>query len=222
LLDRGARHHIFSAIAANAPAAIEALLEDESSALERRLSRFEHAETPLHFAARCGSRETVELLLRLGAEVEAVDDRGRTPLATALLSQRSPAAEALRAAGAREPERAASVAFEHVTPILPSHDVGAAITYYQARLGFEKRWEWGEPTSFACVARDDVTIFLGSSEHQGPPGVGVFIDVEAVDALHREYQQRGAKIREAPADRPWGSREMVVEDLDGNKLRLAT
>ena len=69
--------------------------------LDRRLSRFEHAETPLHFAARRHGAEVVELLLQLGADLEAVDDRGRSPLGSALLAENEATANVLRAAGAK-------------------------------------------------------------------------------------------------------------------------
>jgi uncharacterized glyoxalase superfamily protein PhnB len=38
----------------------------------------------------------------------------------------------------------------------------------------------------------------------------------------REYQASGAQILEPPKNQPWGSREMLVADLDGNRLRMAS
>jgi ankyrin repeat protein len=222
LLQRGARHHVCSAIALAELGVIEELVEGDARALERRLSRFEHAETPLHFAARRASAEVVELLLQLGADLEAVDDRGRSPLASALLAQNEATVNVLRHAGAKAPERAPAVSFEHATPILPVHDFARAMAHYQQQLGFKKRWAWGEPESFGCVERDDVSLFLSAEDTPRLPRTAVFIDVEEVDALHREYLHSGATIREAPTDQPWGSREMLIEDLEGNRLRLAS
>ena len=45
----------------------------------------------------------LELLIELGAELEATDDKGRTPLAVALLRGDHEAIRLLRAAGAKEP-----------------------------------------------------------------------------------------------------------------------
>ncbi len=114
------------------------------------------------------------------------------------------------------------MSFERATPIVPVLDFARAMEHYQQQLGFKKKWEWGEPASFGCVERDDVSIFLSAEDTHGLARTAVFVDVKEVDALHREYLRSGATIREAPTDRPWGSREMLVEDLDGNRIRLAT
>jgi len=50
--------------------------------------------------------------------------------------------------------------------------------------------------------------------------MSIFLD--DVDALYAEYQQTGAVIREAPRNMPWGTREMNIEDPDGNRLRMGS
>jgi len=78
------------------------------------------------------------------------------------------------------------------------------------KLGFQKKWEWGDPTDFACVARDQVELFLSlSTKATLPSWISIF--VQDVDALHATYQATGAIVREPPADYPWGMREMTVE-----------
>ena len=39
-------------------------------------------------------------------------------------------------------------------------------------------------------------------------------------ALHAEYEKSGARILNPPTDEPWGMREMLVADLDGNTFRM--
>lgn len=58
--------------------------------------------TPLHFAARTGCAESVQLLLAAGAEVNVRDNKGITPLHRALLPKHHnfPLLEALLEAGA--------------------------------------------------------------------------------------------------------------------------
>ncbi|MEM6333253.1 MAG: VOC family protein [Planctomycetota bacterium] len=46
--------------------------------------------------------------------------------------------------------------------------------------------------------------------------------VEDVDALHEEYTRRGAIIRQAPHNFPWGLREMNVADPDGHRFRCGS
>jgi hypothetical protein len=42
-----------------------------------------------------------------------------------------------------------------------------------------------------------------------------------VDALHAEFLQRGAIIRQPPTDRPWGMREMAIATPDRHRLMIA-
>ena len=104
-----------------------------------------------------------------------------------------------------------------------------SLEHYTGALGFEIAWQWsddqqfegGSPT-FACVCRGDVSLFL-AHQNQGAPGAWLHLNVASVEALaamHAEFAASGAKVIEPPADRPWGMREMVVEDLDGNTLRI--
>ncbi len=39
-------------------------------------------------------------------------------------------------------------------------------------------------------------------------------------SLYEEYQAKGVRITEPPIDKPWGMREMLVEDVDGHTLRI--
>ena len=41
------------------------------------------------------------------------------------------------------------------------------------------------------------------------------------DAIYKEYKKSGAIIVKSPNNYPWGSREMLVKDLDGHVLRMA-
>lgn len=113
LLARGARHHIFSAMALRDRDLVQKLVEEDPECLLRRRSRFENEQTPVHaaFAAPDGigflagrpDHAMLELLIELGADIEAVDDKGRTPLAVALLRGDQEAIRLLKAAGAKDP-----------------------------------------------------------------------------------------------------------------------
>ena len=111
--------------------------------------------------------------------------------------------------------------FECAIPILNVRDFAAAMDYYVNNLGFSKKWDWGTPPTFGAVKRGKVEIFFCEGS-QGRPGTWMSVFVENVDDLYREYQGRGARILNAPANMPWGTREMVVEDLDGHRLRMGS
>ena len=111
--------------------------------------------------------------------------------------------------------------FQCAIPILNVKNFAASIDYYINKLGFEKKWDWGEPATFGCVGRNKVEIFLCEGG-QGQSGTWMSIFVEDVDALHEEYKKRDAIIRQAPTNYPWGVREMNVEDLDGHRFRMGS
>ena len=76
LVSRGARHHIFSAVAMNLADEVRRLVAAGPAALNQRQSRNENHQTPLQFAVRMNRRPMVQLLLDLGADPLAVDGTG--------------------------------------------------------------------------------------------------------------------------------------------------
>ena len=99
LLERGARHHIFSAMCVGDLELIRKLVEQNPEALDRRMSRFEHGLTPLHFAISRKRYDILDLLIELGADLEAKDMSGQTALAVAMLRGDREAMSRLHAAG---------------------------------------------------------------------------------------------------------------------------
>jgi ankyrin repeat protein len=76
LVSRGARHHVFSAIATDAADEVRRIVAADPSALNQRQSRNENNRTPLQFAVAMRRPAMVELLLQLGADPLAVDGSG--------------------------------------------------------------------------------------------------------------------------------------------------
>ena len=62
-----------------------------------------------------------------------------------------------------------------------------------------------------------------AQEAQGGPGMWMYLDLASVEdlaALYQEYLEKAVKIPEPPTDKPWGMREMLIEDVDGHTLRI--
>jgi uncharacterized glyoxalase superfamily protein PhnB len=102
------------------------------------------------------------------------------------------------------------------TPILRVADLEASVAYYLAQLGFELQWR---SPGMVSVKRDQTAIMLCEGD-QGRAGTWLWISASDVDVLYAELQARGARLRHAPANYPWGSRECQIEDLDGHVLRF--
>ncbi len=83
LVSRGAKHHIFSAIAMGLGDEVRRIVAANPGALNQRLSRNENHQSPLHFAIRMNKPTMVELLIELGADPLAVDGSGNPPSAYA-------------------------------------------------------------------------------------------------------------------------------------------
>lgn len=84
LIARGARHHIFSAVAMNLADEVRRIVAEDPSALKRQMSQFEDFRLPLHFAVRMNRPDMVALLIELGANPFATDGSGFPPAGYAM------------------------------------------------------------------------------------------------------------------------------------------
>jgi predicted enzyme related to lactoylglutathione lyase len=96
-------------------------------------------------------------------------------------------------------------------PVLHVPDVEATARYYRDVLGFT--WDFGDAT-YSVVWRDNSAIHFVRDD-KAPVGIHLFQWVRDVDAYHEEIAKRGAQIASAPADQPYGIRELAVQDING-------
>ena len=80
--------------------------------------------------------------------------------------------------------------------VLTVRDIAASIAYYRDALGFAVTFEYGQPTFYACLCRDDAALHLiAANETKRQPGQGALcIFLDDVDALHAELVERKAKV----------------------------
>ncbi len=109
--------------------------------------------------------------------------------------------------------------FKTIVPLLYSENISRSLAYYVNVLGFDRSWDYGEPPDFGAVIKDTVEIFFSTQLQKGPGGWTCLV-VDAIDEYYEAIKARNAKILSAPQTMEWGMREMVVEDPDGNKMRV--
>ena len=106
--------------------------------------------------------------------------------------------------------------------VLAVPDLKRSVAYFEDVLGFSRDWNDGD--DWQALVRGGVRLMLGHCPDALPPSeLGdhsyfAYIDVDDIDALHAEITARGAIVRVAPADKPWGRREMAVGTPDGHRL----
>jgi catechol 2,3-dioxygenase-like lactoylglutathione lyase family enzyme len=110
---------------------------------------------------------------------------------------------------------------ECARPILRVTNLAASQRYYRDALGFKIDWDHGDPPSFGSVSRSNFVLFM-CEQCQSAAGVWSMTFMHDVDKYYEELKKRGAIIQQAPADMPWGLREMQVADPDGNVIRFAS
>jgi catechol 2,3-dioxygenase-like lactoylglutathione lyase family enzyme len=110
------------------------------------------------------------------------------------------------------------VGFEGSSPIFRIENMEASVRYCVDILGFQNV-SWGND-EFTRVNRGGACIFLCRGD-QGAGQAWAWLGVDDAGKLFEEYQATGAKIRMQPTNFPW-AREIHVEDLDGNVLRLGS
>jgi catechol 2,3-dioxygenase-like lactoylglutathione lyase family enzyme len=111
----------------------------------------------------------------------------------------------------------------HAIPELPSLDVEEALRFYVDRLGFTELFRHGEdPVRYGAVRRGDAVLHLWLTEDPHlPQSSSCRIPVDDIDALYAEYLAVDAIHPNGPlVEQPWGTREFVAVDGDGNALRF--
>ena len=105
--------------------------------------------------------------------------------------------------------------------LLSPIDFERSFDFYARTLGLHIYREWGSGASRGVV------FFLGGgflelsgnspSEGDGEK-IGLWLQVRDVDSVGGYLKEAGVDIVEAPTDKPWGLREMRIEDPDGVRL----
>jgi predicted enzyme related to lactoylglutathione lyase len=122
------------------------------------------------------------------------------------------------------PPQTAPNSTPRITPwafVLAVHDLERSAEYYRDVLGF--RLSWQDVAGWRLAERDGMRLMLGHCPNDmAPADIGChnwygYVNVDDLDAFHAEVTARGATCT-APADRPYGMREIVVTTVDGHRI----
>lgn len=114
-------------------------------------------------------------------------------------------------------------------PVYPVRDVGSSIDWYRQTFGFEPQVvnpPGDEPPVYAVVSRGAVLIHLLRSD-EAPYGLTAPVQAQfwiddGLEELFERAKATGATVIQGPGDRPWGHRDFMVADPDGNVVWVTT
>ena len=247
LVARGASHHVFSAMSVGDLDLIREVVEQNPETLDRRMSRFEHGQTPLHFAVNRKRYDILDLLIELGADLEAEDASGQSALAVAMLRGDREAMRRLHAAGAQPPKRSASSrttasmanladSIKKGVPMIHVPDIARTLEWY-ASVGFKEiaRYEDGGVVNFGMVSFGGAELMLNTQGKAGAHDVSLWFYTDQIDSLYRLLKSRqldaahallagepgdheGIEFEQDIEDMFYGARQFCIRDPNGYEL----
>ncbi len=101
--------------------------------------------------------------------------------------------------------------------LLHPTDFERSFQFYAESLGLHVYREWGSGSTKGVVffLGGGFLELSGSSRTGTSENVGLWLQVRDVDAVGRELEEAGVHVLESPTDKPWGLREMRIQDPDG-------
>jgi len=240
LIERGAHHHIFSAMSVGDLDLIRNVAEQNPDALDRRMSRFEQKQTSLHFAINRKRYDILDLLIELGADLEAVDVHGHTALESVMLAGDREAINRLRAAGAKDPvlpartaSRASIAELAKSTkkgvPMIHVPDIGRTLDWY-ASIGFKELARYPDEgvVNFGMVSFGGAELMLNMNGKRGEHDVSLWFYTDRVDEIYERFKVRQlesvqggtsdlepVEFVEQINDTFYGARQFGIRDLNG-------
>ena len=118
-----------------------------------------------------------------------------------------------------------------IIPTVRCRNMETSIAFYTKVLDFDcvEHGGDGDPT-FSVLMRAGSLLILSSHGGDGTFGQAICVVTDSVDALFHRFRARGLKtpgnpdapaaVHEGPIDQSWGTRELYVDDPDGNTLRF--
>ena len=104
----------------------------------------------------------------------------------------------------------------HAT-VLQVPDVQEALAWFRDRLGFDVE-PYEDGSQYGYARRGDVYFHVACGPD--PDLWSAYLYTDDVEALHRELVERGAEIVQAPSDKGYGMRDLIVRGPEGHVLAI--
>jgi len=106
---------------------------------------------------------------------------------------------------------------QYAVPKFPAANVRAAVAFYEERMGFTRLFDYGD---YAAVRRDAVEIHLWECQDKKiAENTACRVAGSDIESLYAEYSEAGViHPNGILEEKPWGGKEFVALDLDGNGL----
>ncbi|MBW8881621.1 MAG: VOC family protein [Asticcacaulis sp.] len=104
---------------------------------------------------------------------------------------------------------------DRVAPVFHVSDVEASIAFYRDVLGFAEDFRFGD---YVGLKLDDFSLHLSQSDGRVGSGT-VYVFCEGVDDYFKVHiDGKAVNLVQAPCDAPYGMRDFIIKDPDGNQL----
>jgi predicted enzyme related to lactoylglutathione lyase len=99
-------------------------------------------------------------------------------------------------------------------------DFECSFRFYAEYLGLHvyREWSSGSTRGVVFFLGGGFLELSGSSRTRASESIALWLQVRDVDAVGHELEEAGVDIIEVPTDKPWGLREMQVQDPDGLRI----
>ncbi|PSJ61997.1 glyoxalase [Mesorhizobium soli] len=111
-------------------------------------------------------------------------------------------------------------------------DIGASCDFFAAKLGFTVDFVYGDPPFYGQVIRDKARlglrmvcepVFVGDiRKREHLLSASITVDTaDEIKQLFLSFQAKGVPFHQALRKEPWGARNFIVLDPDGNLILFA-
>jgi catechol 2,3-dioxygenase-like lactoylglutathione lyase family enzyme len=115
--------------------------------------------------------------------------------------------------------RMSELVFGRMAPTIPVTDMARALRFYGEVLGLKTTFENGNPVSFAILKRDATELHLSRVPSHVPSERNLaHLLVSDATRLHDQLVASGARIVKPLRDAPYGMRDFIFADPDGNRI----